>query len=78
MMFYSIIMMNSTVWGSLLMSPLAENNGRTHALRQSVKKYNMFVLKVAKLTKPNQAEALEFAVAASALKHTINGEGGTI
>ena len=26
------------------------------------------------LTKPNQAEALEFAVAASALKHTINGD----
>ena len=26
------------------------------------------------LTKPNQGEALEFAVAASALKHTINGD----
>lgn len=26
------------------------------------------------LTKPNQAEALEFAVAASALKHTIPGD----
>jgi 2-dehydro-3-deoxygluconokinase len=26
------------------------------------------------LTKPNQAEALEFAVAASALKHTVNGD----
>ena len=26
------------------------------------------------MTKPNQGEALEFAVAASALKHTINGD----
>ena len=26
------------------------------------------------LTKPTQGEALEFAVAASALKHTINGD----
>ena len=26
------------------------------------------------LTKPNQGEALEFAVAASALKHTVNGD----
>ena len=26
------------------------------------------------LTKPNQGAALEFAVAASALKHTINGD----
>ena len=26
------------------------------------------------MTKPNQAEALEFAVAASALKHTIPGD----
>ena len=26
------------------------------------------------MTKPNQGAALEFAVAASALKHTINGD----
>ncbi len=30
------------------------------------------------LTKPNQAEALEFAVAASALKHTINGDANLV
>ncbi len=27
-------------WGSLLTSPLAENNGGACALRQSIKKYN--------------------------------------
>ncbi len=27
-------------WSSLLMSSLAENNGRAHALRQSIKKRN--------------------------------------
>ncbi|MFI3248890.1 MAG: sugar kinase [Rikenellaceae bacterium] len=30
------------------------------------------------LTKPNQGEALEFAVAASALKHTINGDANHV
>ncbi|MFI3288079.1 MAG: sugar kinase [Rikenellaceae bacterium] len=30
------------------------------------------------LTKPNQGEALEFAVAASALKHTINGDANLV